>query len=179
MELLELVLRRQSCRAYSNRPVPRTLIDKCIETARLAPSACNSQPWTFLVIDKDPLRSKAAKAMTGGVYNLNKFVHTAPVLIAVLTEKSKYAARLGGLLRNVQYNLIDIGIAGQHFDLQAAELGLGCCWLGWFNEKALRRALDLPRGVKIDIVFTLGYPADENIRPKNRKSLENIRRYLS
>lgn len=177
MEFIELVRRRQSCRAYSTRPVARDLIDKCLEAARLAPSACNSQPWTFVVIDQEPLRSQVYEAMTGGVYSLNRFTRLAPVLIAVITEKSKYAAQLGGFLRAVQYNLIDIGIAGQHLDLQAAELGLGCCWLGWFNEKAVKKSLRLPSSSRIDVMFSLGYPADESIRPKTRKQLSEIRYY--
>ena len=179
MNFLDLVSCRQSCRAYSTRPVERELIDKCLEAARLAPSACNSQPWSFLVIDTEPLRTRVFEAMVGGIYNLNKFARLAPVLIAVVTEKSKYVAQLGGFLRDVQYNLIDIGIAGQHLDLQAAELGLGCCWLGWFDEKAVKKVLDLPRSTKIDVIFSLGYPADKSIRPKNRKSLDEVRRYLS
>ena len=72
-----------------------------------------------------------------GIYSSNKFVKTAPVLIVAITEYSVYYARLGGMLRNVKYNLIDIGIACEHLVLQAAELGLGTCWLGWFNENAL------------------------------------------
>ena len=178
MDFLDLVNRRQSCRSYSTRPVERTLIDKCLEAARLAPSACNSQPWTFIVVDREPPKTALAQAAFGGVYSLNKFALQAPVIIAVLTERSKYIARLAGCFRKVQYSLIDIGIACQHLDLQAAELGLGACWLGWFNERAARRVLGLSASTHIDVMFTLGYPADPRLRPKSRRSLDQVRRYF-
>jgi len=177
MNFLELASMRQSCRAYAPTPVPRELIDSCLEAARLAPSACNAQPWSFIVVDRDPLRTDLARACSSGIYSLNKFALHAPVLISVVTERSKYAARLGGLLRRVQYALIDIGIAGDHLTLRAAELGLGTCWLGWFNEKEAKTILGLPRSSRLDIIFTLGYPTDNRIRIKQRKSLDEIRRY--
>ena len=178
VDFLDLVGQRQSCRKYTDQPVPRELIDRCLEAARLAPSACNSQPWTFLVIDQEPLRSAVAKEAFTGLYSLNRFCLNVPVLVAVVTERSKFAARLGGQFRGVQYALVDIGIACQHFDLQAAELGLGSCWLGWFDEKAVKRVLGLGEECRIDIMMSLGYPADGGIRPKNRKALDEIRRYL-
>lgn len=177
MSFLDLVRRRQSVRRYADRPVSREAIDRCLEAARLAPSACNSQPWSFLVID-DPenVRDLAGKAFSG-IYRMNRWAATAPVLIVVITEKSKYYASLGGQVRDTRYNLIDIGIAGEHLALQAAEEGLGTCWIGWFDEKAVKRKLGIPRGKKTDIVITLGYPADERIRDKKRESLNAIRRY--
>lgn len=176
---VELAATRQSCRNFISKPVPRELIDKCLESARLAPSACNSQPWRFLVTDEEPLRSKLAEAAFGGIYGMNKFAGSAGALITVVTERSKYVARLGGLLRGVQYSLIDLGIACQHFDLQAAELGLGCCWLGWFDEKKVKKTLGLPRSDRLDIMLCLGYPGSEVVRPKKRKSLDEIRSFLN
>lgn len=179
MSFLELVNKRQSCRGYLETPVPRELIDQCIEAARLAPSACNSQPWSFLVIDEGPLRTELAEATCTGLYSLNKFALKAPALICVITERSRYAARLGGQLRGVKYSLIDIGIAGEHLDLQAAELGLGCCWLGWFNEKKAKKLLGLSRKTRIDIMFTLGYPQNDKVREKKRKDLDDVRTYAA
>lgn len=177
MSFLDLVRTRQSCRAYSKKPVPRELIDLCLDAARLAPSACNSQPWKFIVVDQEPLRSALAKEAFSGIYSMNRFVLDAPAIIILVTQRSKYIARLGGHLRGVKYSLIDIGIAGEHLDLQAAELGLGCCWLGWFNEKAIKKVLGLSRTEKIDVVFSLGYPATPELREKKRQSLDDIRSY--
>lgn len=179
MDLLELVKKRQSCRSYKKDPVPRELIEKCLEAARLAPSACNSQPWTFVVIDTEPIRSRLAAEGFFGLFALNRFVLDAPVLVAVITERSKYTAALGGYLRGVQYSLIDLGVACQHFDLQAAELGLGCCWLGWFNEDVVKQVLGLPKSARIDVMFSLGYAKDETVRSKKRKELDEMRYYAA
>lgn len=177
MSFLDLVARRQSERKYTSRPVERAVIDRCIEAARLAPSACNSQPWTFLVIDREPLRDRVAEAAFSGVYSMNAFARKAPVLVAVIMEKSKYMARLGGQFRGVQYSLVDIGIACEHFALQAAEESLGTCWLGWFNERKVKETLGLPANTHVDILLSVGYPDSENIRTKKRKPLEEIRKY--
>jgi nitroreductase len=108
---------------------------------------------------------------------MNAFAGGAPVLVVVVTKRSRMAAWLGGVLRRMQYSLIDIGIAGEHLALQAVAEGLGTCWLGWFNARAVRRTLGLPWSARIDVVFSLGYPAEETDRPANRKALDEIRRY--
>lgn len=177
MPFLELVQRRNSCRAYAATPVPREVLDRCCDAARLAPSACNSQPWLFHVIDEPALRARVADAAFSGAYTMCAFAKTAPVLVVVETLRSTYTARLGAFLRGVQYNLIDVGIAGEHFALQAAEEGLGTCWLGWFNARAVKKALQLPRGAQVDIIFSVGYPLDATPREKVRKTLDDVRRY--
>ncbi len=180
MDFSKLIKTRQSCRKYEgDRTVARELIDKCIDAARLAPSACNSQPWSFLVVDTEPLKTELCEKAFSGIYSMNKFATNASAIVIVITERSRYVARLGGILRGVKYALIDIGIAGEHFDLQAAELGLGTCWIGWFNEKAVKKVLKLPRSVKIDVIFSIGYPAqtEREVRVKKRKTLDEIRTY--
>lgn len=178
MSFLNLVLKRQSVRSYKQDPVSHEIIDRCIEAARLAPSACNSQPWSFIVVDSPKIKSKVASAIFGGMYSMCSFAESAPVLIAVITEKSKLSAAIGGHIKGTKYNLIDIGIACEHLVLQAAEEGLGTCWLGWFNEKKVKKELDLPKSTKIDVIISLGYPLDETIREKQRKSIDEIRRYV-
>ncbi len=178
MAFLELVRQRRSIRKYSTKPIPREIIDRCLEAARLAPSACNSQPWSFIVVDKDDLRNDLAAAAFSGPYSMNSFAKSAPVLIIVVTERSGYIARLGGYFKGVQYSLIDIGIACEHLILKAQEEGLGTCWLGWFNEKAVKKSLGIPDGKKVDIIISIGYPADGEVREKVRKSLDEIRKYL-
>ncbi|MBN1334170.1 MAG: nitroreductase family protein [Synergistales bacterium] len=178
MEFLELARARYSVRQYSPDPVPRTMIEKCIEAARLAPSACNSQPWHFLVSDIPERTKEIAEIAFGGPYSMNSFASKAPVIITVVTERSGYAARMGGFFRGVQFSLIDIGIACEHFSLQATEMGLGTCWYGWFNEKGVKRLLDIPRDQKIDLMISLGFPSKTGIPPKKRKTLEEIFRYI-
>jgi len=179
MNFLTLVKKRKSIRKYSSGPIPREMIDSCLEAARLAPSACNSQPWSFIVVDDEKIKNEIVKKALSGIYKMNDFVREAPTLIVVLTEHSTYIARMGGQLRHVKYSLIDIGIACEHLILRAVELGLGTCWLGWFNEKAVKKVLGLPKSKKIDVMISLGYPEVVDGKDKKRKSLKKTRRYLS
>ena len=178
MNFLDLVKARKSVRRYQDRPVARELIDQCLEAARLAPSSCNSQPWSFLVVDDPEIRDELVKKSMSGIYSSNSFVKTAPVIIVVTTELDSYMVKVGKFIRKVEYSLLDIGIACDHFTLQAQELGLGSCWLGWFGEKAVKKVLGLAKSTKIDIMISLGYPVSDRVRPKKRKTLDEIRRYF-
>jgi len=178
MTFLNLVKIRQSVRQYRPDPVPVEVLDRCFEAARLAPSACNSQPWSFIAVTEKNMINQIAEHAFSGVYSLNKFVKSAPVIVVVITERSRYTACLGGYFRGTQYNLIDVGIAVEHFILQATEEGLGTCWIGWFNEREVHRILGIPSRRKIDILITVGYPESQDIRNKKRRSLDEIRRYI-
>ena len=179
MSFMDLVQKRRSVRRYDARPIPKDEILKCLESARLAPSACNSQPWHFIVIDEPELRKRVAGRIFSGLYAMNQFAKEAPVLVAVETRASGTAATLGGLFRGVRYNLIDIGIAVEHFVLQAAAEGLGTCWLGWFDEKGVKRALGLPRSTRIDILVSVGWPADAAPGPDRPcRPPDQIRRFV-
>ena len=174
MTFEELTQKRRSVRQYSGRPVAKEDILKCLEAARLAPSACNSQPWHFIVIDEPELRKRVSERIFSGIYSMNKFAEKAPVLVAVVSEKSKFLASFGGQVRDTSYCLVDIGIACEHLVLQAQELGIGSCWIGWFDEKALKKEMGISAGKKIDIVIALGYPEEEKILPKTRRALAEI-----
>lgn len=177
MKFLDLVKVRKSVRKYSAKPVDRDIIARCLEAAQFAPSACNSQPWYFIVVDDPDLKKRIADVAFSGVYSMNSFAKKAPVLVAVVRDKSSYLACLGGYFRGFQFSLIDIGIACEHFILQAAEEGVGSCWLGWFNEKAVKNILAIPAGKKVDIMISLGYPEVEEQIAKARKPLSQISRF--
>ena len=170
MDFAELVQRRQSDRKYDSRPVARELIVKCLEAARLAPSACNSQPWKFVVVDEPELLSRMGEASAG--LGMNKFAREVPVLVAVVLEKMNLTARIGSVIKDKEYSLLDVGIAVEHFCLQAAELGLGTCIMGWFDEKAVRKMLGIGNR-RVPLLISLGYPAAEN-RTKVRKPLDEM-----
>jgi len=157
MALLDLLKHRISIRDFLDRPVERKEIMMCLEAARLAPSACNSQPWKFIVVDDRQLKDKLGDAAFRGIYSMNSFCKMAPVMVVVVSEKSKFSARIGGMFRGTKYYLIDIGVAIEHFVLQAEDLGLGTCWIGWFNERAVKSVLEIPNRKKIDILIALGY----------------------
>lgn len=176
MKFLELVKNRQSVRKYINKPVEQDKIDKCIEAARLAPSASNSQPWKFIIVDEPRLKDKVAKATFSKTINFNKFALHAPILVVIVQEKSKVITQVGGQIKNKEWALIDIGITAEHFCLQAAELGLGTCILGWFNENRIKELLGISDKKTVSLVITLGYaPEDYPIREKIRKSVTKIK----
>ena len=170
----ELVRNRRSVRRYLDRPVEREKVLACLEAARLAPSAENVQPWRFLVIDDPDVKQRYSATAFSGIYSFSRFAAKAPVLIVILARPDLLANRIGKQIQDVSFYLIDIGISGEHFALQAEELGLGTCWVGWFNSRRTRKFFNIPRQYKIVCVMALGYPEARSPREKNRKTLAEI-----
>ena len=180
MKFNKLIITRQSDRKYISKPVSREIINKCIEAAQLAPSASNSQPWTFVVVDDSEIKDKVAIKTFGPLKSFNRFVLKAPVIIAIVLEKPKIITELGGRIKEKEYPLIDIGIAAEHICLQAAEEGLGSCMLGWFDEQAVKNILNIPEKKNIPLLITIGYtPENYKHRKKIRKSIDKVLRYNS
>jgi nitroreductase len=177
--LIDLINKRQSVRKYdAGRQVEREKIEKCIEAARLSPSACNAQPWKFVVVDEPDLKRKVAEETYGPLMRFNKFVLDANVIIVIVIEKASFTSRFGTAVKNIEYPLIDIGIAAEHFCLQAEELGLGSCMIGWFNEKPIQKLLGIPEKRKIGLLISMGYAVpDYRQRQKQRKSPEQMSSY--
>jgi len=180
MALLDLVKHRKSVRDFLDIPVEREKIMSCLEAARLAPSACNSQPWKFIVVDDRQLKNKLCDAAFGDIYSMNSFCKMAPVIVVVVSEKSKFLAKIGGMFRGTKYYLIDVGIAIEHFVLQAEDLGLGTCWIGWFNERAVKPILNIPSHKKLDILIALGYYDKAKVRSEHgREPIDKIASFNS
>ena len=180
MKFLELVNKRQSDRKYINKTVEKEKIERCLEAARLAPSASNSQPWSFIVIDDPILKNKVAGKTFGPAKTFNKFVPQAPVIVVIVMEKPKIITELGGRVKKKEYPLMDIGITAEHFCLQAAEEGLGTCMLGWFDERSVKELLHVPENKTIPLLITLGYtPDDYKNRKKIRKRFDKVVRWNS
>ena len=171
---LDLVKHRKSVRNFLDRSVEKEKIMMCLEAARLAPSASNSQPWKFIVVDDSKTRKRLCDAAFGGLYAINSFCKTAPVIVVVISEKSKFLTRIGGIFRGTQYCLIDIGIACEHLVLEAEDLGLGTCWIGWFHEKAVKSVLNIPREEKLDILIALGYYSRDKLGPEHDREPMDI-----
>ena len=175
MTFYQLINLRQSVRKYRDLPVEQEKIEQLIESVHLAPSACNSQPWRLIIVNDPELKDKVAHATFDRVISFNRFVVQAPVIAVLVIEKAKLIARVGGTIKNKEYPLIDIGIAAEHFCLQAAELGLGSCMIGWFNEKKIKSLLNIPGEKQIGLLISLGYPPEDyKIRKKIRKPLDKI-----
>ena len=170
----ELVAGRRSVRRYLDKPVDREQVRACLEAARLAPSAENVQPWRFLVVDDPALKARFAEEVFSGIYSMSRFGGRAPVLVLVLARLDIIANRLGRHIQGVPFYLIDIGIAGEHLVLQAEELGLGACWIGWFNSRRARKFFRIPRRYKIVCLLSLGYPETRARTEKKRKPLPEI-----
>lgn len=171
MDFSELIKKRQSDRKYAPRPVPREHILQCLEAARMAPSACNSQPWKFVVVDDRATLMEVSDAAIG--LGMNRFTVQVPVLVAVVQENMNLEAKAGSLVKNKDYSMMDLGMAIENFCLQAADLGLGTCIMGWFDEKRIKKVLGVPSGKRLQLLIALGYP-DAPTREKIRKPLEEM-----
>src|ERR1035437_7012770 len=157
MTFLELINKRESCRAYKDIKVEREKIISCIEAARLAPSACNSQPWHFVVVDDQQKVKEIASSMYDKLVSFNKFAETSPAFIVVIEEKATLSAKLGGKMKDQHYAPIDIGLATENICLMAAEQNLSTCIMGWFNEKSIKKYLEIGTGKRIRLVIAIGY----------------------
>jgi nitroreductase len=177
-ELLELFRKRQSTRAYDpTKPVDREMILRCIEAARLAPSACNAQPWKFILVDDTILKNALADCTSSRLLGMNHFTKQAPVHLVVVREPANLTSNLGQIIKNKEYPLTDIGIATIQFCLQATAEGLGTCILGWFDEKKVKKLLNIPKNKRAELIITVGYPKTDEIRDKIRKPVTEILSY--
>ena len=175
MNFQELIVKRQSVRKYQDIPVEKEKIQQIIEAVHIAPSACNSQPWKLIIVDEPELKNEVAKATFSKTIAFNRFAVEAPIVAVLVIEKAKLIAQIGRSFKNQEYPQYDIGIAAEHFCLQAAELGLGTCIIGWFNEKKIQNLLNIQKKRKVGLVITLGYPPEDyKQRKKIRKPIEDI-----
>lgn len=169
--MLELILRRQSDRKYSDKPIEADKLERIIEAGRMAPSACNAQPWKFVVVTDPILVGKLAEAASAKLLSMNVFVGQAPVIVVIVREKPNFSSKVGRTIKNKDYSHIDLGIASENICLQAAAEGIGSCIIGWFDEKQIRNILDVPASKRVELIITLGYSLSE-YRQKKRKSKE-------
>lgn len=171
MNFAEIAAARQSCRSYDEaRPVEEEKLRAVLESARLAPSACNGQPYTLTVCRGQTARDVAAATMGMG---MNKFAAQAPVLIVFSDAPYVKSAALGAKLKGIDYRSIDMGIAAAYLTAEATAQGLGTCILGWLDDAKIRKIIDLDAPVRM--VITLGYAkADDRLRPKKRKDMAEL-----
>lgn len=175
MDFLELVKARQSDRAYDkNRPVEPEKLERILEAARLAPSACNAQPWKFVVVTDPELTIKVGKASAG--LGMNKFAKDAPVHILIVEESMNVTSLLGSKIKDKYFPLVDIGIAASHICLAAESEGLGSCILGWFDEKGIKELVGIPQKKRLLLDITIGYSLKPK-KPKVRKPKEKVVAY--
>ena len=176
MTLDEIIRARHSVRAYdADRPVPAEHIRAMCEAARLAPSANNSQTWRFIAVtDRGLLDRIAREGMQRRM--LNRFLREAPVIIVGCSKVDLVTNKVFGRIVGTDYYQIDLGIALEHLVLKATELGLGTCWVGWFNETNVKKILGIPGAVRVHVMIAVGYPKDPQAVPAQhkRKPLDKI-----
>ena len=171
MNFFEIAENRQSCRRYdADRMVEAEKINTIIEAGRLAPSACNGQPYHFTVC-KGEAAKKVASHVTG--MGMNKFAADAPVMIVISEENYVATAAFGARVKENDYRSIDIGIAVAYITAEATAMGLGTCILGWFDDEKIRAIVGVDKPVRL--VITLGYAHEEDtLRTKKRKTLDSL-----
>ena len=171
MDFLTIAQNRQSCRSYDeNRPVEQKKLDAILEAVRLAPSACNGQPYHLTVCRGETAKEVAKTTMGMG---MNKFAAQAPILIVISEMPYVKSAALGAKLKKNDYRSIDIGIAAAYLTAEATAQGLGTCILGWLDDEKLRNICDLEFPTRL--VITLGYPKeDDKLRSKKRKEISDL-----
>lgn len=166
MELSDAIKNRYSCRKYKDVPINEDLLKQCVDTARLAPSACNSQPWKFYIVNSDDLK----KEFVGLTQSFTKNAS----FIVVEEDKPNFQQRIVNKLKEQEFSKIDIGIACSYLCLQASELGLGTCMIGYFNEPKIKTMLGIPANKRLRLVISIGHPAEEEKRYPKRKNIDSI-----
>ena len=176
MDFKIIAQNRQSCRSYDpTKTVEKEKLDAVIEAARLAPSACNSQPYRITVCTENAAK-EVAKATQG--MGMNKFATQAPVMIVLSEGNYNTTAAAGSKIKKNDYRSIDIGILTAYITAQATSLGLSTCILGWLDDKQIRKICSLDSPVRL--VIALGYAAeDDKLREKKRKQISEFVNYIS
>lgn len=176
MDFKLIAQNRQSCRSYDpTKAVEKEKLDAVIEAARLAPSACNAQPYRITVCT-DNAAKEVAKATQG--MGMNKFATHAPVMIVLSEGSYNTTAAAGSKIKKNDYRSIDIGILTAYITAQATSLGLSTCILGWLDDKQIRKICSLDSPVRL--VIALGYASeDDKLREKKRKQIDEFVNYIS
>ncbi|MBE6195556.1 MAG: nitroreductase [Rikenellaceae bacterium] len=166
MNFLELVKNRYSVRSFQERSVEPEKLEYLLECARLAPSACNRQPWRYIVV-----RDKARREALCGAAARFEWMQTAPLFVVICTNDSEAWVRSSD---GRNHSDVDAAITTEHLCLAAVEQGLGTCWICAFNVEKCRQALDLDPALRPVVILPIGYPAVEPHR-KVRKELAEIK----
>ncbi len=171
MDFLQIAKTRQSCRSYDEtRPVEEEKLTAVLEAARLAPSACNGQPYKLTVCRGETAKAVAAATMGMG---MNKFAPQAPVMIVISEMPYVKSAALGAKVKGNDYRSIDIGIVSAYLTAEATAQGLSTCILGWLDDGKIRKICDLDSPVRL--VVCLGYAkANDKLRSKKRKDMDAL-----
>ena len=173
---MELCLRRQSCRDFADRPIEHEKLVYCLEAARLSPSGCNAQPWSFVVAESPQVVAEVAKC--GQQMNMNPFLDKAKAFVVALEEHAVLMPGIRRILDSQYFAKGDMGAATYAVCLAAEDQGLGSCIIGIYDREKICELLNIPPEKQFGALIALGYPASDKIRDKNRKALKDIARFV-
>ena len=172
MSIIDIIKKRQSVRKYQDKLVEEEKLKLILEAARLAPSSSNSQPWHFVAVKDRELRKELVQAVPLGATAINRFIEDAPVIIVGCVTPG-FFQRVTALFGR-ENHIIDVSIAMEHMVLEAEDLGLGTCWIGWFDEGKVKKLLKVPKATKVVAMLALGYSKEGGTHATTRKALEEI-----
>lgn len=171
---LELAAARQSDRSYEpGRVIGREVLERILEAGRLAPSACNGQPWHFTVVTEPQLLVEVGKATSS--LGMNRFVKDASALVLITLEPTNITSKLGCGIKDKDFPIMDLGIASAYMTLAAEDEGIGSCILGWFDEKKIKELVGIPHKKRLMLIISLGY----NLKPKRKKIRKDFDKVVS
>jgi nitroreductase len=175
-DFFELASKRQSTRSYSDKPIEHEKLVKIVEAARLTPSACNSQPWSVIVVEDPQVVKEVASSVS--LLGINEYLASATAFFVVVEEQAHLMAKIAQIVDSQVFAKGDLGAFSLSLTFAAQELGIGTCISGLFDRPRLRKLLNIPEYKSIFIVIAAGYPNTDNIRKKERKPLEEIARFV-
>ena len=175
-DFMELASARQSCRDFADTPVEHEKLYRCIEAARLAPSGCNAQPWSFVVVENPELVKEIA--LCAQQLNLNAFTSKAQAFIIVLEEHAVLNPKIAPIVYSQYFAKGDLGAAVMSICLEATTLGLGTCILGIYDRTKICELAGIPKDKNFGGLIAVGYPASDKVRSKVRKPIEDIAKFI-
>ena len=175
-DYVDLIARRESCRNFDpNRPVEKEKLQRCAEAAWIAPSACNGQPWKYLIVTNPELNEKLRPLMME--LGMNKFVKNCPAFAVVLEEATVLKVSLSQKFKDQDFAPIDVAFSASQFCYAATEQGLSTCIIGWHNEQKIRELFGLPKSTRVRLILAIGYAANDTLRKKQRKPIKDVIRF--
>lgn len=165
----ELALKRESCRAYDGRPVPRELLQEILETACLSPSACNSQPWRLIAVEDKVAEELRPMVQAAG---LNRFADKVSTFVVICEIKASLKEGVSG--DRQRFAQMDVGMVTMMLTLAAADKDISTCILGCFRENKIKDLLNIPEDVTVRLVVAMGYAEKEGVRQKVRKPANDV-----
>ncbi|MDR1470397.1 MAG: nitroreductase family protein [Spirochaetaceae bacterium] len=175
-DFLELCKQRQSCRGFSEQPVEHDTLARCVEAGRLAHSACNAQPWSFVVVENPEVVAQIAQC--GQPLHQNAWLGSTKAFIIILEEHAVLSPVISCFLDSQYFAKGDLGAATAYVCLEAAAQGLGSCIIGVYDRKKICELLNIPVEKQFGALIALGHPLNTTIRSKKRKAFEDIVRFV-